>query len=622
MISLPDHIPDLRRLYGFRAVIVLLLSMIGLRLWYLQLVKNAELAELSQTQSVKVIRRVAPRGVIMDSKGEVLATSRAKFVVSLSPDDAKKHPETLTRLALLLGANEDDLRDKVLPTRIGPTGKKIALRGKPFDPVPLERDVSIKVLSQIEEQRLDLPGVIVSRDPVRYYKDNMTCAHLLGDTGLISEEQMRNPKHVSYHGGDYVGRDGLEAHYEQELRGEDGGENVTVDARGRTLRRVSENQPRAGHGLKLALDLSLQKTAYNLLKEQFDGKNKRNPGSHTGAIVALDPANGEVLALVSMPSFDLNTFGEKYDALNGDKTKPLFNRATSAELPCGSPFKLVTAAAGLESGKAGQYTTYFCPGYKRIGNRIFRCDEVHHNTAFEKAIGASCNVYFYTVGEDVGPDALAEWAKRFGLGRTTGIDLPSGKPGRIPSPAWKRDFASDPANKIWYPGDTANMSIGQGDLMVTPIQLANYTAALANGGTLWRPHLVRAIVDTSGVKPTVVQTILPEARGKLGLKPENLNLIVAGMRKTMQKGGTGFASAILGLDIAGKTGTVEIKKQRNSVFVCFAGLPGAKPSIALAVLVEGGGYGSETAAPLARQLLAQYFHIPITPVETVGTARD
>ena len=622
MISLPDHIPDLRRLYGFRAVIVLLLSIIGLRLWYLQLVKNAELSELSQTQSVKLLRRVAPRGVIMDAKGEVLATSRAKFVVSLAPDDAKKHPETLARLALLLGMPEDDLRDRVLPTRIGPNGKKIVLRGKPFDPVPLDRDVDIKVLSQIEEQRLDLPGVVVSRDPVRYYKDNKMCAHLLGDTGLINEDQMRNPKYTSYHGGDYVGRDGLEAHYEQELRGEDGGEYVTVDARGRTLRRVSENKPRAGHGLKLALDLSLQKTAYDLLKEQFDGKNRRNPGSHTGAIVALDSANGEVLALVSMPSYDLNTYGENYAILDKDKARPLFNRATSAALPCGSPFKLITAAAGLEAGKVGQYTTYFCPGYKRIGNRIFRCDEVHRNTAFEKAIGASCNVYFYTVAEDVGPDALAEWAKKFGLGKTTGIDLPSGQPGRVPSPAWKRKVARDPANKIWYPGETANMAIGQGDLLVTPIQLANYTAALANGGTLWRPHLVREIVDTSGPKTTVVQAIAPEARGNLGLKPENLNLIVAGMRKTMQKGGTAFACAIPGLDIAGKTGTVEIKQQRNSMFVCFAGLPGEKPRIALAILVEGGGYGSETAAPMARRLLAQYFHITISPVEAVGNARD
>ncbi len=622
MISLPDHIPDLRRLYGFRAVIVLLLGMIGLRLWYLQLVKNAELAELSQTQSVKMLRRVAPRGVIMDAKGAVLATSRAKFVVSLSPDDAKKHPETLSRLALLLGVKEDDLRGKVLPMQMGPNGMKIVLRGKPFDPVPLDRDVSIKVLSQIEEQRLDLPGVVVSRDPVRYYKDNMTCAHLLGLTGLINEEQMRNPKFANYHGGDYVGRNGLEAYYESELRGEDGGEYVTVDARGRTLRQLRADKPRPGHDLKLALDMGLQRAAYDLLKAQFDGKNARHPGSHTGAIVALDPANGEVLAMVSMPSYDLNTYGEKYDALGEDETQPLFNRATSAALPCGSPFKLVTAAAGLESGKIGQYTTYFCPGYKRIGNRIFKCDEVHRSTAFEKAIGASCNVYFYSVGEEVGPDALAEWAKRFGLGKTTGIDLPSGRPGLIPSPSWKRKVARDPANKVWYPGETANMSIGQGDVQVTPIQLANYTAALANGGTLWRPHLVRAIMDTSGSKPTVIKTIQPEARGHLGLKPENLQLIVAGMRKTMQKGGTAFASAIPGLEIAGKTGTVEIKKQRNSMFVCFAGLPGEKPRIALAILVEGGGYGSETAAPIARSLLSEYFHIPISPIETVGNARD
>ena len=295
-------------------------------------------------------------------------------------------------------------------------------------------------------------------------------------------------KFANYRGGDYVGREGLEAHYESDLRGVDGGEYVTIDARGRTLRSLGEDKPQAGHSLKLALDMGLQRAAYDLLKAQFDGKNKRYPGSHTGAVVALNPANGEVLALVSMPSYDLNNYGENYDALNGDKTKPLFNRATSAALACGSPFKLITAAAGLEAGKASRYTTYFCPGYKRIGNRIFHCDEVHRYTAFEKAIGASCNVYFYTVAEDVGPDALAEMAKRFGLGKTTGIDLPSGVGGRVPSPAWKRKVASDPANKIWYPGDTANMAIGQGDLLVTPIQLANYTA----GPCQWRYAMASA----------------------------------------------------------------------------------------------------------------------------------
>ena len=422
MISLPDHIPDLRRLNGFRAVIVALLVVIGLRLWYLQLVKGTELAEMSQTQSVRTIRRVAPRGTIVDSKGQVLATNRLKFVVSIAPDDVKKHPEVLARLAPLLHTTEEDLRDQVMPTITLENGKTVPLRIKPFDPVPLDRDVDIKVLSQIEEQQLDLPGVIVTRDPVRYYKESDVCAHVLGFTGKINERQASDPQFADYRGGDYIGQAGLEAYYEKELKGQDGGEYVTVDARGRMLRKLGEDQPLPGHELQLSLDMGLQRKAYDLLKEQFDGKNPRYPGQHTGAVVALDPNNGAVLALVSMPSYDINNYAANAATIAKDKTSPTFNRATRAKLPPGSPFKLVTAAAGLETGKVTQWTTYRCPGYMRLGRSIFRCDEVHRNVAFEKAIGASCNVYFYNVGESVEAQtlggvggAVSGWAKRRAL---------------------------------------------------------------------------------------------------------------------------------------------------------------------------------------------------------------
>lgn len=626
MISLPDHIPDLRRLNGFRGLLALLLAVIALRLWYLQLVKGTELTEASLTQSVKLIRRVAPRGTIIDTKGRILATSRPKYVVSVAPDDVKKHPEILPRLALLLHTDEQTLRDKVIPTRLLPSGKRVVLRGKPFDPVPLDRDVSIEVLSQIEEQRLDLPGVLVTRDPIRYYKDSALCAHLLGFTGLISYEQLTDSHFASYNGGDYVGKDGLESYYESELRGQDGGDEVAVDARGRMLHKQDEYAPLSGHTLRLSLDLDLQRKAYEELKAQYDGQNVLHPGRHTGAVVALNPKNGEILALASMPSYDVNAYLANYNALLKDPDKPLYNRATSAALMPGSPFKLVTAAAGLETGNAGQWTTYKCAGGMKIGNRFFGCDEVHHTTAFEKAIGASCNVYFYNVGLNVGPDALAAWAGRFGLGKRTGIDLPSGSIGLVPSPAWKQARTENPADGKWYQGETANMSIGQGGLKVTPLQLADYVGAIANGGTLWRPHLVHSILDMSAPTVQVVKNIAPEARGSLGVKPENLRLIVSGMRKTMEKGGTGFASAIPGLDVAGKTGTVEVKDgktpkgTRNSMFVCFA--PIDHPKIAIAILVVGGGYGSETAAPIGRRLLAQYFHIKLDPKQTVVAAHD
>ena len=621
MISLPDHIPDLRRLNGFRAVILALLVVIGMRLWYFQLVKGSELAEMSQTQSVRTIRRVAARGTIVDSKGQILATNRLKFVVSIAPDDVKKHPEVLARLAPLLQTTEEDLRDQVLPTVTLANGKVVPLHVKPFDPVPLDRDVDIQVLSQIEEQQLDLPGVIVTRDPVRFYKESEVCAHVLGFTGKLNERQSNDPQFANYHGGDYIGQAGLEAFYEKELKGQDGGEYVSVDARGRMLRKLGEDQSLPGHELRLSLDMGLQREAYRLLKEQFEGKNPHHPEHLTGAVVALDPNNGAVLALVSMPSYDINKYAENAAAIAKDKTSPTFNRATRAKLPPGSPFKLITAAAGLETGKVGQWTTYHCPGYKRLGRSIFRCAEIHKTLAFEKAIGESCNVYFYNVGQDVEAQTLAEWAARFGLGKKTGIDLPSDVAGSVPSPERKRKRAKNAAGAMWYPGETLNMSIGQGGLQVTPMQLADYVAALANGGTLWRPHLVQQIVDTSAVPNQVIQTIAPEARGHLGLKPENLRLIVSGMQRTMMKGGTAYASAIPDLDVAGKTGTVEIKKGvRNAMFVCFA--PVDHPKIALAVMVEGGGYGADTAAPIARRLLGQYFGKKLPPMKYSDSAKD
>lgn len=619
MISLPDHIPDLRRLNVYRAVLVMMMITIGLRLWYLQLVRAPELTAMSQAQSVRTIRRVAPRGAIVDSKGRVIATNRFKFVVSISPDDAKKHPETLQSLAPLLKTDEETLKAKVFPIAITKAGKVVQLN-HPYDPVPLDRDIGIDVLSQIEEQHLNLPGALVTRDPVRYYKDGIVCSHILGYTGLISEDQLGGPDFETYHGGDFVGKDGLEAHYEQELRGIDGGDNFTVDARGRMLRKLGEKKPQAGHTLKLAMDLDLQRKAYELLKEQYDGKNRRHPGTHTGAIVALDPNNGEVLAMVSMPGYDANRYTADYNQNLANLWRPLFNRATSAAMPCGSPFKLVSAAAGLETGKLSQWTTHNCSGAMRLGRAKFKCDEAHGTIAFENAIGASCNVYFYNVGQSVGPQTLADWADRFGLGKKTGIDL-SERAGRVPSPARRKARAKRRQDANWYPGETLNMSIGQGDLQITPLQLANYVAALANGGTLWKPRLVHAIIDPSAPTDQQEQVLQPEENGKLGLRPENRQLIVSGMRHALFPGGTASGIAIPGLDIAGKTGTVEIGNthQRNSMFVCFA--PIDHPKIALAVMIEGGGFGAETAAPIARQMLAAYFHIKVDPI-TYGAAQD
>ncbi len=595
MIDLPDHIPNLRRLKAFYVVIFVLLSVIIARLWYLQVVQGPELAQESTLQQIRMIRRVAPRGVIEDRSHHVLATSRTKFVVSVTPNDIKKNPQVLPRLAQLLGVSADDLQQTVQNALTSGVAR--------FDQVPLIRDIDIETLSRLEENRLDLPGVLVTRDPVRYYSDDGMCTHILGVTRPIDADTLKRLGGKGYHGGDYVGVSGLERTYEHDLRGAAGHTDIAVDARGRMQRSLGDTSAVPGKTLRLALDLGLQQVAYKALKEQFDGKGVAS-GHHPGAVVALDPNTGGVLAFVSMPGYDLNSYGKSYGALLKDPFKPLINRASGSAYPCGSPFKLVTAAAGLESGSISTSSWYYCPGYLMLGRRRFRCDEIHHDVDFYRAIGASCNVFFFHTAERTEKDNIAAMAKRFGLGQKTDIDLPSDKAGLVPTPEWKRK------HKLggWYRGDTLNMSIGQGFVQASPLQLADFAAALANGGTLWRPHLVSAIIDPVTGK---VQPIKPEPRGSLGLSPANRNAIVEGMRHALLPGGTAAASAIPGLSIAGKTGTVQIKKGvDNAVFICFA--PIENPRIAIAVLVEGGGYGAQTAAPIARRMLAQFFHIHLT----------
>ncbi len=602
MIEPPDYIPDLRRLHALIALTALLLGVITARLWFLQIVKGPELLAQSTTLRTRKVRRVAARGAILDAQSRVLATSRSQFVVSVLPDELKKNPQMLPRLAQLLHKTEDELTALIDENR-----------KTPVDPVPVVLDAEPNLLAQIEEQRLDLPGVLITKDPVRYYVDNQVCTHVLGVTRPISAAKLEKLRDQGYRGGDFIGVEGLEAAYESELRGQDGGQIIEVDARGRMQRSLGEDKPIAGHTLRLTIDRDLQQVAYNALKEVFQQRQ------HPGAAVALDPNTGAVLALVSMPSYDLNSMGRDYAKLSGDKQyTPLVNRATYSRYPCGSTFKLVTAAAGMEAAGATRGTAYYCPGFIRRGNRIFHCDKRsgHGRLGMAGAIGASCDVYFWRLAEQIGPGPLADWAHRFGLGQPTGIDLPPSvdKAGYIPTPQWKRKTRRG----AWVPGDLLNMSIGQGMIGVTPLQLANYTAALANGGNLMRPQLVREILDASTGTPHVLHTLQPEVRARLGLRPETRDTIVEGMERALQPGGTAYGSTLPGLTIAGKTGTAEAvvhgKSVSHSVFVCFA--PADKPRIAIAVLVEGGGFGADVAAPIARRMLNRYFHLkqPDTPL--------
>lgn len=593
MIAPPDYIPDYRRLHIFYAIMASLLMVIVIRLWYLQIVKGPELAAESVIRRTRTVRRLAARGSIEDTNGRVLATNRFRFVVSVVPFELKRNPEVAPRLARMLHRTTTDLTDQIADDAL-----------TPFDPVPVADDVDIALLSQIEEQQLDLPGVVITRDPERYYTDNRFCTHVLGITGRVTREQITNLHAAGYQNGDYIGTEGLEMTFESELRGTDGGQVVAVNAKGRVLENLTDVPPVPGHTVRLTLDYDLQKVALDSLMEELTRTG------HPGSAVAIDPSTGAVLALASAPSYDLNTYRHDIGKLLKDPQKPLIDRAVNSPQPCGSTFKLVTAAAGLEARDIAPGSRIYCPGSLRLGNRTFHCDKRsgHGSLTLEDAIGQSCDVYFWRVAQRVGEEALVKWAHRFGLGESTDIDLPPTRAakGLIPTPDWKQTTKRGP----WMQGDLLNMSIGQGYVGVTTLQLANYTAALANGGTLWRPQLVRETRDVSGPRPQILSTLQPQEKGNLGIRKETCAAIIEGMHRVFQKHGTAEACAIPGLEMAGKTGTAQVTyTEDNSVFVCFAPLD--HPTIAIAVLVEKGGHGSDVAAPIARRMINQYLHLKL-----------
>jgi penicillin-binding protein 2 len=573
------------------------------RLWYLQIAHGPELLAMSETQRTRLIRRVAARGTILDSSGRVLATSRAHFVISVLPDEVTKHPDVIPRLAAILQISQDDLVAKIKLNR--PT---------PFDPVPISDDVSMDLLTKVEEQAPDLPGVLVVKDPKRDYQDEKICAHILGIARPISADRLEKLRSKGYRGGDIIGIDGLEATYESDLRGIDGGQRIEVNASGRIRHTLEEVKPQPGHTLKLTIDRDLQQAAYEALQDPL-------AMGHPGAVVAMDPNDGAVLAMVSVPSYDLNRYGKDFKQIASSPGSPLINRASGSAYPIGSTFKLVTAAAGLETGVLSPDSSDICNGQLRVGDRVFHCDKRsgHGRIYLPDAIGQSCDVFFWHVAQQLGDARLAEWARRFGLGSRTGIDLPpsSDRRGIVPTPDWKRKRF----HQTWYPGDLINMAIGQGFVAASPLQVADYTAAIANGGTLYRPQLVRQILDSSVSPPRVLHELEPEVRGTLDLKQSTRDVILEGMRRAMLRHGTAETSHIPGLDVAGKTGSAQIiihgQAGTNSVFTCFA--PADHPRIVITVLVEDGGNGADTAAPIAQRLLAKYFKMDVALARIGGT---
>lgn len=583
-----------RRLLILNIIIAALTGVLVVRLWQIQVLQGAYYLRLSEENRIRDYTITAPRGIIYDRKGRPLVTNRPSFSVAVLPLELREPAAVLPRLGQMLGQSPTEIQAKI-----------DANRSRPFEPVRVKRDVSTQVVAMIEENRLDLPGVIILAEPVRYYLHAKVTAHLMGYVGEIDEVELAARRDQGYKPGDLIGKAGVERAYEAVLRGTDGRLSVEVDALGRPLRVLSRAPAVPGRSIALAIDLDVQKAAYDALVAS---------GYKVGAVVALDPRNGEVIAMASIPSYDPNLFAtgitaKDWQALTSDPLRPLLDRAIAATYEPGSIFKLVTATAALEQGIVSRDSVFNAPGYFQLGQWIFRDLRAWGQVNFITGIANSINVVFYTLGYRLGGEQLAHYAYWMGLGEPTNVDLPGEVTGMIPSPSTKQQLVGEP----WYPGDSVNMSIGQGAVMVTPVQVARMMAAIANGGQLLQPEVLLITYD----RDHRAHRTLPVEQRRVPFRAYTLAVLKEGLRAAVERG-SGTEAAVGGLAIAGKTGSAE--NPRGKPHAWFAGYaPADNPRVVVVAFVEHGFRGGIAAAAVVRQVFQAAFPQASAPS---GTARN
>ena len=584
-----------RRLWLLKIGVVIVVGLLVLRLWQLQVRDGPHYQYLSQHNRTRSIVLHPARGLIYDRNGFLLANSVPSFNVYVELSDVRNRERLFQKLEYLLALDARELNKKTLTQ--GRTRMK------------LKAGLSLREAAIVESHRLDLPGVVIHPEYQRNYPQGSSAAHVIGYIGEISEEQLGQEKFHGLVQGSMIGQDGVERMYDRALRGQAGRKLIEVDALGHEKRTIFVEKPQAGNDVYLTLDFRLQKLAEDVL------------GDEAGAIVALDPQTGETLALASQPGFDPNALSrglpvEEWNVLLQDPRHPLTNRAIQGQYPPGSIFKIIMAGAVLGTRAIDPTERIRCGGGFRFGKRTFRDWKAngHGNVDLHAAMIHSCDVYFYRLGHRLGIETIATHAKRFGLGQRTGVDLPSEVTGIVPSPEWKQQTQGE----AWYPGETISVSIGQGFVTVTPLQMANVIAAVGNHGRVYTPHVVRGVRQR---EHGMIQEWNP-ARGHVVqlVQPQGLRRIRTALAAVVAEGtGRRARSSLVG--IAGKTGTAQVvglrekseddtpKKFRDHAwFVAYA--PLARPRIAVAVLVEHMGHGGAVAAPLAKQLIEAYLSDP------------
>jgi len=563
------------RIKLYAGTIFFLFFILVLRLFHMQIIKHEEYIRYSENNRIRVVPLEAARGRIYDRNENLLVSNRISFDIAVVYSELRDKNEVKDILCDII-----DIDQKAIKDRIESCAKR------PFIPIKIIEDIDKEKAIQIEELIVDMPGVIVTTRPVRNYIYKDTISHITGYLGLISEKELEKYKTYGYHMRESFGKDGIERNYNEYLRGKDGGLQVEVDSRGRQVSLIAVKEPLSGKDLKLNIDLDLQKFCSDIL-----GKDK-------GVIIAMNPENGEVFALVSHPTFDPNVFvSSKHmrkveKLLKDSKAFPLLDRAIGGTYPPGSIFKIIIATCALDEGFFNKEKTFYCNGRYHVGNRVFRCwkEKGHGVQAIIEAIKHSCNVFFYQLGLLIGPDNISKYAIKFGLGHPTGIDLPGEVSGFVPTRSWKRKRFRE----TWFKGETANYSIGQGYLLVTPIQIVRAFSIVANGGKLVEPRIVKKIEDVE------MQYLEPRS---IGVKKETLEIVREGMRSAVnEKHGTGMYARSKKVVIAGKTGTAQNPLGNSHAwFVGFA--PFEKPRLTLVVFVEHGGKGGLKPARYARKIV-------------------
>ena len=588
------------------AVFVLIcLGLLAARFHFLQVQRHDYFLTRAEDNRIALLPVVPHRGTIVDRNGVVLARNYATYTLEIMPSEVRDLEGTLAELSTLVPIEPRDLR----------RFRKLFEESRNFESVPVRSRLTDEEVARVVSQRYRLPGVDVRARLLRDYPQGTTAAHVVGYIGRINERDVERIEErgqtANYRGTLHIGKAGLEQSYEAELHGTTGVEQVEVSASGRAVRALSHTPASSGNDLELTLDIELQRVAETAF------------GDRRGALVAIEPSTGGVLALVSMPTYDPNLFvdgisTQDWRALNESPDHPLLHRAIYSTYPPGSTFKPFMALAGLETGKRTARQAIHDVGYFNFGGHRFMDDKIggHGMVDLHKSIVVSCNTYYYQLANELGIEGIASFMAPFGFGDRTGIDLPGEAIGVLPSPEWKRNRFRKPEQQRWYAGETISVGIGQGYNAFTPLQLANAMAALVNDGKLFRPHVVKYVVDSRTGERRAIE---PEPLREIPLKQAHLKAVLDAM-VDVNKSGTGrraFQGAPY--SVGGKTGTAQVFSLRgqryveknvrerlrdHSWFVAYA--PAENPKIALAVLVENGGFGSQSAAPIARQVIDYY----------------